>query len=181
MVSKYGFQSEQEREEEKRIKAAAESALRDKRKQVSSETVQRIGAVVRDCLAEYFSTLGLGAQDESGQAQAARFEEVDGIKGHTWKARSWKTTGTHSEYRADGVHALEEQTAYSITVMLVVNRDCLPLLRVGDFSRSRLVGGKPIPASDFRLDIPRELVTALEVRTGIKQAGVAEYLRAQDN
>ncbi len=181
MASRYGFLTQQEREDEKKIAAEAQTVLRERRRQISDATVQKIGPVIRESLTEYFRSMGLSKTDSAGEDQAALFKEEDGIKGHSWKAWSWKKTGTHSDYRADGVHVLDEQTAYSIVVSLVINKDGLPLLYIGDYVRSKLVGGTPVAASEFSLDIPSQLAQTLENKTGVKQVDRVKFLAAQDN
>ncbi len=181
MASRYGFLTEQERENEKKRAAEAEAILRGKRRQISEATVQKIGPVIRSSLAEYFHSMGLSTVDDTGKEQVALFQEKNGDKGHTWRAWSRIKTGTHSDYRADGVHVLDEHTAYSITVSLVVNKQGLPLLYIGDYVRSKLVGGTPVPASDFSLEIPSRLVQALENKTGITLVDRVKFLDAQDN
>lgn len=181
MASRYGFLTQQERENEKRRAAEAETILRERRRQVSDATVQRIGPILRESLAEYFRSIGLSAADDTGKEQAALFQEEDGIKGHTWIARSMKKTGTHSEYRTDGVHVLDEHTAYTLTVCLVVDRDGQPLLHIRDYTTSKLVGGAPVAASKFSLEIPDELGRVLESKTGIRHVPLGEFLDAQDH
>jgi hypothetical protein len=181
VASRYGFLTQQEREDAKKTAADAETVLREKRRQISDATVQRIGPIIRESLAEYFRSMGLRKADSTGEEQAALFNEQDDIKGHSWKAWSWKKTGTHSDYRADGVHMLDEQTAYSIVVSLVINKDGLPLLYIGDYVRSKLVDGKPVAASEFSLEIPSQLAQALENKTGIKLVDRVKFLDAQDN
>ncbi len=181
MASRYGFLTQQEREEEKKRAAEDEAVLRAKRRQVSDATVQNIGPVIRASVAEFFHSMGLSTVDDTGVEQVALFQEKNGDKGHTWRAWSRIKTGTHSDYRADGVHVLDEQTAYSITVSLVINKDGLPLLYVGDYTKSKLVGGTPVPASDFALEIPSRLTQALENKTGIKLVDRVKFLDAQDN
>lgn len=181
MRSKYGFQTDQEREEDKKGGDAEATARRETRKHVLDATAQKIGPVIRDCLAGYFASLGLSMVDDAGQARAALFQEDDGIKGHSWKASSRIKTGSHSDYRADGVHVLDEHTVYTITVYLVVNYDNLPLLYIGDYTRSKLMGGTPVIASDFKLDVPAALAGTLASQTGIKQVGFVEFQAAQLN
>lgn len=181
MASSYGFLTQQEREDEKKSVAGAQTALREKRRQIADATVQRIGPVIKESLVEYFRSMGLSAVDNSGKNQVALFQEENGIKGHTWRASSQIKTGTHSDYRADGVHVLDEHTAYSITVSLVVNKDGQPLLYIGDYVRSKLVDGKPVAASDFTMEIPSQLAQALESRTGVKLVDRVRFLDAQDN
>lgn len=164
MALKFGTETEQERKE---------------RQQISDATAQRIGPLVRDGIVAYFRSLGLSTIDDAGAEQVALFKESTGIKGHTWTGWSRKKTGTHSEYCSDGVHVLDEHTAYTITVSLVVCQDGVPLLHVGDYTRSKLVGGSPVIASNFDLEVPSQLAAALETTTGIKQVGEAEFLRAQ--
>lgn len=181
MASRYGFLTQQEREDAKQTAAETETVLREKRRQVSDATVQRIGPVIRSSLAEYFQSMGLSTADHAGHEQVALFQDENGIKGHTWRASSRIKTGTHSDYRADGVHVLDEHTAYSITVCLVVNKDGLPLLYLGDYVRSKLVDGKPVTASDFTMEIPNQLAQALESKTGVKLVDRVRFLDAQDN
>ncbi|MGE5263850.1 MAG: hypothetical protein ACM3S0_10740 [Acidobacteriota bacterium] len=181
MASRYGFETEQERESTKKRDEQTESAQREKRKQISDATAQRIGQAIRDSLAEYFRSMGLSTVDATGAEQVALFKEETGIKEHTWTAGSRKKTGTHTEYRADGVHVLDEHTAYTITVSLAVNRDGLPLLYIRDYATSKLVGGMPVAASKFLLEIPSQLKAILENNTGIRQVRLSEYLAALDN
>jgi hypothetical protein len=181
MASQYGFLTQQERDEEKKKAAEDEAVLRAKRRQVADATVQDIGPLIRASVAEYFRSMGLSTVDDTGAEQVALFEEKNADKGHIWRAWSQIKTGTHSDYRADGVHVLDELTAYSITVSLVVSRDGAPLLYVGDYVRSKLVGGTPVPASDFALEIPSRLTQALENKTGIKLVDRVKFLNAQDN
>jgi hypothetical protein len=178
-TSKYGFQTEQEREAQRKNEEEAARPLREKRTQIILATAQRIGPVIRDSLTEYFRSMNLSIADDTGAEHVALFKEEAGVRGYTWKAWSRIKTGTHSDYQADGVHLLDEHTAYTITISLVVNRDGLPLLHIGDYVRSKLVGGVPIIASNFPLEIPSQLAEALESRTGIQQVGLAEYLDAQ--
>ncbi len=161
--------------------AEAANALREKRRQIADATVERIGPIIRDCLTDYFHGLGLSTIDYTGEDHAALFKEENGIQGHVWQASSWKKTGTHSDYRSDGVHLLPEHTAYSIAVSLVIDKDGLPLLHIGDYSASKLVGGKPVAASQFSLEVPSALEGVLQARTGIKPVGLAEYSAAQGN
>jgi hypothetical protein len=179
MASRYGFETEQERQATKKRDEQTESADRDKRKLVADTTALRIGSIVRDGIAAYFRSLGLSTVDDSGAKQVALFKEANGNQGHTWTAWSRIKTGTHTDYRTDGAHVLEEYTAYTITVSLVVDQDGLPLLYIGDYARSKLVGDSPVIASKFLLDIPSQLAGALEKNTGIKQVSRAEFLRAQ--
>ncbi len=181
MASRYGFLTQQEREDEQKSVAGAQTALREKRRQIADATVQRFGPVIKESLVEYFRSMGLSAVDKSGEKQVALFQEENGIQGHTWRASSQIKTGTHSDYRPDGVHILDEQTAYSIVVSLVINKNGLPLLYIGDYVRSKLVDRKPVAASEFSLEIPSQLVQALENKTGIKLVDRVNFLNAQDN
>jgi hypothetical protein len=181
MASKYGFATVQEREDERKRGEAADDMLREKRRGISDATAERIGPIIRECLAEFFRSLGLSTVDYTGEDQPALFKEDYGIQGHTWKASSWKKTGTHSDYRTDGVHLLAEHTAYTITVSMAITNDGLPLLRIGDYAASKLVGGTPVAASNFALEIPSQLERALEAKTGIKPVGLAEYSAALVN
>ncbi len=181
MASRYGFLTQQEREDEKRNTAQAVDLLREKRRQISDAMVQRIGSIIRESLAEYFRSMGLSIVDGTGEEQVAIFQEETGKHGYTWRARSRIKTGTHSDYRADGVHILDEHTAYSITVSLAVDKDGQPLLYVGDYVRSKLVGEKPVAASDFTLEIPGRLAQTLGDKTGIRLGDRVKFLNAQDN
>lgn len=181
MASRYGLETELERARRKQRETETASALRDKRRQIVEATAHSVGAVIRDIFAEHFHGMGLSTIDETGAEQVALFKEETGVKGHTWTAWSQKKTGTHTEYRADGAHVLDEHTAYTITVSVVVNRDGMPLLRILDYAASKLVGGTPVAASTFSLEIPAALARELEDKTGIRQVGLGEYLGAQDN
>lgn len=178
-ASRYGFQTQQERETQTKNEEEAGRPLLEKRAQIAIATAQRIGPVIRDSLTEYFRSMNLSIVDDTGAEHVALFKEQAGLKGYTWTAWSRIKTGTHSDYQADGVHVLDEHTAYTITISLVVNRDGLPLLHIGDYVRSKLVGGLPIMASNFPLEIPGQLAGVLETRAGIRQVGLAEYLDAQ--
>ncbi len=181
MASGYGFLTQQERETEKRDAAEAVALVREKRRQVSDAVVERIGPIIRESLAEYFTSMGQSVIDHAGQKQPASFKEVSGIRGHTWGASSQIKTGTHSDYQPDGVHVLDEVTAYKITVSLAVDQDSQPLLYVGDYVRSKLVGNVPVAASDFPMAIPSSLAQALENKTGIKVVDRVKFLKAHDN
>lgn len=181
MASRYGFLTQQEREDEKKSVAGSQTVLREKRRQIADATVQRFGPVIKESLVEYFRSMGLSAVDHSGEKQVALFQEENGIKGHTWTASSQIKTGTHSDYRPDGVHVLDEQAAYTITVSLVVDKDGLPLLHIGHYARSRLVGGAPVAASEFTMEIPGQLVQILQAKTGIQPVDRVKFLNAQDN
>ncbi|MCL4487478.1 MAG: hypothetical protein M1132_06525 [Chloroflexi bacterium] len=178
-TSRYGFQTVQERETEQKNEEEAGRPLREKRTRIAVETAQRIGPLIRDSLAEYFRSMNASTVDDTGAEQVALFKEEAGIRGHTWTAWSKIKTGIHSDYRADGVHLLDEETAYTITVSLVVNHDGLPLLHIGDYARSKLVGGSPVVDSHFLMEIPSQLAGVLETETGIKQVSRAEFLDAQ--
>ncbi len=181
MASTLQFETEPEKENERKRRAEGVRALREKRKQISDATAQRIGPAIRDSLTEYFRSMGLSTVDDIGEEHIVLFKEEDGIKEHTWRAWSRKKTGTHSEFRTDGVHLLDEHSAYTITVSLVVDKDGVPLLHLGNYVRSKLVGGTPVIASDFKLEIPGQLGEVLQNKTGIKSVGLGEYLAAQDN
>jgi hypothetical protein len=181
MASTLRFETQPEKENERKGRAEAQSALREKRRQILNATATQIGPAVRDSLTEYFSSMGLCTVDDTGEEHVALFKEEEGIKGHTWRAWSMKKTGTHSEYRTDGVHLLDEHSAYTITVSLVVNSEGVPLLHLGNYTKSKLVGGAPVIASDFGLEIPSQLGEVLQNRTGIKLVGLGEYLAARDN
>lgn len=146
---------------------------------VLKATATKIGPVVRDCLSDYFASLGLLMTDEAGGEHPALFQEADGPQGHMWQASSRKKTGSHSDYRADGVHLLDEHTAYTITVFLVVDKNGVPLLHIGKYIRSKLMGGTPVIASEFQLETPAPLVQALAAKTGCKMVGPAEYQAAR--
>lgn len=177
-TSRYGFQTQQERETQRKNEEEAGRPLREKRAQIAIATAQRIGPIIRDSLTEYFRSMNLSTVDAAGAEHVALFKEEPGLTGYTWTAWSSIKTGTHSDYQADGVHLLDEHTAYTITIFLVVNRDGLPLLHIGDYVRSKLVGGVPIIASNFLLETPGQLAGLLETRTGIRQVGLDEYLDA---
>jgi hypothetical protein len=81
MASRYGFLAQQEREDAKMTSAEAETILREKRWPISETTLQRIGPVIRESLAEYSRSTGLSKADSAGEEQAALFREEDGIKG----------------------------------------------------------------------------------------------------
>ncbi|MCL4486788.1 MAG: hypothetical protein M1570_01495 [Chloroflexi bacterium] len=173
------LQAGQQRVQQTESNDVAAGAQREKRKQILATTSQKIGPAVRECLSDYFASLGLSMQDGTGQERPALFQEEHGAREHTWRAWSRKKTGSHSDYRADGVHLLDEQTAYTITVLLVVDRNDVALLYIGKYIRSKFVGGTPVVASDFQMEIPAQLAGALETKTGIKVVGLAEYQDAQ--
>lgn len=152
---------------------------RESQLNIQRATTEKISPIVRDCLSDYFASLGLGMTDEAGQEHPALFQESDGPQGHTWQASSRKKTGSHSDYRADGVHLLDEHTAYTITVFLVVNRSEVPLLYIGQYIRSKQVGGTPVVASEFQLEAPASLAEALAAKTGCKIVGRVEYQAAR--
>ncbi len=168
-----------ERSTENAGKRDEAGASKEQRKQISAATVEKIGPVIRECLSDYFASLGLSMQDGTGQERSALIQEDDGVKGHSWRAWSRKKTGSHSDYRADGVHLLDEHTAYTITVYLVVDRNNAPLLYIGPYIRSKLVGGVAVVASDFQLEVPAPLKVALGTKTQIKLGELAEYQAAQ--
>jgi hypothetical protein len=180
-ASKYGFQTEQERERDRSSGEAEASARQANRKQILEATVQKIGPVIRDCLVEFFRGMHLSTVDFTGEEQVALFKEEPGSKHHSWKASSWKKTGTHTEYRADGAHLLDEHTAYTITVILLVNPDNVPLLHMGEYTASKLVGKIPTIASSFSMEVPSQLKDRLGDKTGIRLADNAEYLWVQDH
>lgn len=178
---KSGFQSDQEREDDKNAASAYATARREDRKQTLEATVQRIGPVIRNCLVEFFRGMHLSTVDYTGDEQVAVFKEETGATQHTWKARSWKKTGTHTEYRPDGAHSLDEHTAYAMTVLLFVNQDNLPLLHLADYTASKLVGKIPVIASNFSMEVPTRFKDLLRDKTGIRLAEAAEYILAQDH
>lgn len=173
------FQTRQPIDEHGPSKDAEATATREGRQQILDATAQRIGPIIRECLSYYFTSLGLSVTDEAGQEHPARFVENDGSQGYAWQASSRKKTGSHSDYRADGVHLLDEHTAYVITVFLVVNQSLTPLLYIGKYIRSKLTGGTPVIASEFQLETPVPLAEALAAKTGCKVVGMAEYLSAR--
>ena len=120
-----------DRENDRKNGDAEESGRRETRRRALEETVQRVGPVIRETFVEYFRSQGLSTVDYTGDEQVALFKEETGSKEHTWKASSWKKTGTHTEYRADGAHQLDEHTAYTITVSVIVTPENVPLLHFG--------------------------------------------------
>lgn len=180
-ASNYGFQTEQERESERSSTDTEISERQANRREILESTAQRIGPVMRNCLVEFFRGMHLSTVDFTGDEQVAVFKEETSAARHTWKAWSWSKTGTHTEYRADGAHSLDEHTAYAMTVSLFVNRENLPLLYLADYSASKLVGKVPTIASTFSMDIPTRFKHLLQDKTGVRLADTAEYLKAQDH
>ncbi len=179
-TSTSGFQTEQEQQADRKSEQSDASARRASVKPTLEATAQRLGPIIRDSLLDFFRGLGASTVDYTGDEQVALFEEKSESKTYAWKAWSWKKTGTHTEYRPDGTHQLDEHTAYSVTVSLAVDRNGLPLLRVGEYATSKLVGKKAVVASSFAPQIPSRLQELLENRTGIKLAETAAFLRAVD-
>ncbi len=180
-ASQFRFQTDQERENDRKNRADAENARRERRKETVAQAVQQIGPIIRHVLGEFFRSQGLSIVDESGAEQMALFKEESGPKGHAWTAWSRIKTGTHTEYRSGAAHVLDEETVYTVTVSLVATKDGVPLLRIRDYATSKLVGGIPVTASRFPAAIPSALETLLEKNTGVRYAPLNEYLAAEDN
>lgn len=178
---KSGFQNEQERENDRKNIQAEGNTRREQRRQSLDQAVQQTGPVIRETLTEYFRNQGLSTVDFTGDEQFARLQELAGDAEYTWVASSWKKTGTHTEYRADGAHLLDEHTAYTITLSLFVGRDSLPLLYVRGYTASKLVGKTPVVASNFLMETPSQLQNLLRDKTGLRLATTAEYFAAQDH
>ncbi len=178
--AKFGFQNEQERENDRKNIQAEESARREQRKQSLDQAVQQVGSIIRETLVQFFRGQGLSTVDFTGDEQFALLKEVAGNTEHTWVASSWKKTGTHTEYRADGAHLLDEHTAYTLTLSLFIDQDNLPLLYLGGYTASKLVGKKPVVASNFSTETPGQLKDLLRDKPGIRLATTAEYFKAQD-
>ena len=170
-----------DRENDRKNGDAEESARRETRRRTLEETVQRVGPVIRETFVEYFRSQGLSTVDYTGDEQVAIFKEETGSKEHTWKVSSWKKTGTHTEYRSDGAHQLDEHTGYTITISVIVTPENVPLLHFGEYTTSKLVGRKPITASNFSMEVPSRLKELLRDKTGIKPAETAEYFKAKDH
>ncbi len=180
-ASPFGGQARPEREKDGKNSSAEENARREHRAETVDKTVRQIGPIVQHVLGEFFRSQGFSIADENGAEQAALFKEETRVKGHAWTAWSRIKTGTHTEYRAGGAHVLDEQTAYTVTVALVVTKDGVPLLRIRDYATSKLVGGMPVAASRFQAAIPATLETLLEKNTGVNYVSLKEYLAAEDN
>lgn len=180
-ASPSGGQTRQERESDRMNSSADENARRERRAETVDQTVRQIGPTIQHTLEEFFRSQGFSIVDETGANQVALFKEERGLKGHAWTAWSRIKTGTHTEYRAGGAHVLDEETAYTVTVALVVTKDGVPLLRVRDFAASEFVGGLPVAASKFQAAVPGTLETLLEKNTGVRYVPLGEYLAAEDN
>lgn len=178
---KSGLTAEPGREGDKDDREAAAAVRRQAHAQTLATTLQRISPAVRDCVIEFFRGMHLSTTDFTGNEQVAAFKEEMGATQHTWKAWSWKKTGTHTEYRSDGAHSLDEHTAYAMTISLFVNQDNLPLLHVGEFTTSKLVAKMPVIASSFSMDVPARFKDVLREKTGIRVADTTEYVQAQDH
>jgi hypothetical protein len=165
MPSKFGFETEEERKAKLQKEDDKREIERQRVKMILSPTADRIGPIIREVIADFFTSMGLSL-DPKVERNARFIEKLHNVEG-SWFASSRKITDPTIFYGVPGdsyqVHIYIE---YSIQLDLKIGANYFPFLLVHNYE-SRLYNG-PFPREGTtRLEVPVELKKVLEKQTGV--------------